>query len=106
MQKISVVINTLNEEKYLRVCLASIKDLADEIVVVDMESEDDSVKIAKEFGGQVYSHKRLSYVEPARNFAIKKATGDWILLLDPDEEAPSDLKKKLRNLIETNQADF
>ena len=106
MAKISVVINTLNEEKYLASCLESVKDFADEIVVVDMESEDKSIKIAKKFAAHVYTHKRLSYVEPARNFAIKKATGDWILLLDPDEEVQPELITKLRKIVEDNSADY
>jgi (heptosyl)LPS beta-1,4-glucosyltransferase len=106
MTKISVVVNTLNEEKYLLSCLASVKDFADEIVVVDMESEDDSSKIAKKNGAIVYSHKRLSYVEPARNFAIKKAAGDWILLLDPDEELSNSLRRKLLEIVDENSADY
>ncbi len=107
MPKISVVINTLNEEKNLPNCLKSVKNLADEIVVVDMESDDNTVKIAKKFGAKVYSHKRTGgYVEPARNFALSKATGDWILLLDADEEISKTLENKLKNIIENPEADY
>jgi glycosyltransferase involved in cell wall biosynthesis len=106
MTKISVCLNTLNEDKYLASCLASIKDFADEIVVVDMNSEDDSVKIARKFGAKVYEHERLSYVEPARNFAIKKATGDWILLLDPDEEIGKNLVNELKRISTDKSADY
>ncbi len=106
MPKISVCLNTLNEEKYLTKCLNSIKGFADEIVVVDMESVDDSVKIAKKFGAKVYEHKRLSYVEPARNFAIQKAKGDWILLLDPDEELQESLLDTLKEIVDKNSADY
>ena len=98
MSKISVVINTLNEEQNLPRVLASIKGLADEIIVVDMESDDGTVKIAKEAGAKVYMHKKTGYVEPARNFAIGKATGDWILILDADEELSQDLKDKTREI--------
>lgn len=106
MPKISVVINTLNEEKHVSSCLASVKDFADEIIVVDMESDDDSAKIAKKFGAKVYEHKRLSYVEPARNFALQKATGDWILLLDPDEELQNGLANELKQIVESDPVDF
>jgi (heptosyl)LPS beta-1,4-glucosyltransferase len=106
MNKISVVMNTLNDKKYLTTCLESVKDFADEIVVVDMESEDETVTIAKKFGAKVYSHKRLSYVEPARNFALKKATGDWILLLDPDEELQENLAKELKRIVESDSVNF
>lgn len=95
---ISVVINTLNEEKNLPRALLSIKDLASEIVVVDMESSDATQEIAKKAGAKVYTHKPTGYVEPARNFALSKATGDWILILDADEEILQSLSKKLITL--------
>lgn len=92
---ISVVINTLNEEKNIRRCLDSIADFADEIILVDMNSEDKTVKIAKEYGARIFTHERTGYVEPARNFAIKKAEGKWVLVLDADEELPESLADKL-----------
>lgn len=95
---ISVVINTINEEKNLPSCLDSIKKLADEIVVVDMHSRDKTRKIAKDYGAEIYLHKKTGYVEPARNFAISKARGKWILVLDADERVPRSLAKKLKGL--------
>ena len=92
--KISVVINTLNESKVLKRALESVK-WVDEIVVVDMHSEDDSLKIAKEYNAKTFLHKRLSFVEPARNFAVSKASNDWILVLDPDEEVIDSLRERL-----------
>lgn len=99
MSKISVVINTRNEEKNLPRLLSSVKDLADEIVVVDMFSTDNTVAIAKKAGARVYTHRTTGYVEPARNFAIGKATGDWVLVLDADEEVPPTLVKSLRKIV-------
>lgn len=95
--KISVVINTLNEEKNITRALESVK-WADEIVVCDMYSEDKTVEIAKKLGAQVIFYKKEGYVEPARNFAISKATGSWILVLDADEEIPESLAKRLKDL--------
>lgn len=95
--KISVVLNTLNEEKHIKRVLESVK-WADEILVCDMYSEDNSVEIAKQMGAKVILHKRLEYVEPARNFAISKASNEWILLLDPDEEIPESLKERLQEI--------
>ena len=103
---ISVVINTLNEEKNLPHALNSIKDLADEVVVVDMMSDDKTQEIAKEMGAKVYEHKREGYVEPARNFAIQKALGEWILILDADERISKNLKKKLKSIAEKSDADY
>lgn len=106
MEKISVVINTLNEEKNLPRALASIKNFADEVVVVDMKSDDKTVEIAKKAGAKVYEHKRVGYVEPARNFAIKKAKSKWILILDADEELPTSLIKELKEIVKKPRANY
>lgn len=99
MATLSVVVNTLNEGEFLKRALLSVKDLADEIVVVDMHSEDNSVEIAEELGARVFEHESLDYVEPARNFALSKATSDWILLMDPDEEIGPGLKVKIKEIL-------
>ena len=106
MGAISVVINTLNEEENLPRALASVKNLADEVIVVDMQSGDKTVEIAKQFGAQVYSHERTGYVEPARNFAIDKATKDWVLIMDADEEVSDTLASKLKQIVKNPQADY
>lgn len=98
MSKVSVVINTLNEEKHIAAAISSVKKLADEIILVDMKSEDRTQEIAKNNGAKVYEFKRVGYVEPARNFAISKACGDWILILDADEEIPKTLSDYLAEL--------
>lgn len=104
MAKLSVVINTRNEEKNLPRALASIKTLADVIIVVDMDSTDNTREIAKKAGAKVYKHKPTGYVEPARNYAISKATSEWILILDADEEVPPSLAKKLRTIVKDKKA--
>lgn len=104
--KISVVINTHNEEKNLSRCLESVKEFANEIVVVDMHSADKTVEIAKKHGAQVFEHEYTRYVEPARNFALSQATGDWILLIDADEELSGTLRKKLEEIVEKDVLDY
>jgi len=86
--------------------MASVKGLADEIVVIDMESDDGTPEIAKKLGAKVFRHKRLNYVEPSRNFGISKTTGDWILILDPDEEVPPKLAKKIKEIISKGSHDY
>lgn len=105
MVKISAVINTRNEAKFLEECLKSLA-FVDEIVVVDMESDDESRDIAYKFTPNVYTHKPMDWVEPARNFALKKAAGDWILLLDPDETVPKTLAAKLVEIADKGEVDF
>lgn len=96
--KVSAIINTFNEEKNIARAINSVK-WADEIIVCDMYSEDDTVKIVKKLGARVVFHKRVGYVEPARNFAISKASSDWVLILDADEEISDSLAKRLQGLV-------
>jgi len=103
---VSVVINTLNEELNIGRAIKSVKGFADEIIVVDMESSDKTVAIAKKAGARVFSHRPMNYVEPARNFAISKAQGDWIFILDADEEAQPSLIAELKRIAESDLADF
>ncbi len=104
-KKISAVVNTLNEAELLESCLQSIS-FVDEIVVVDMHSTDKSRDIAYRYTDSVYLHEPLNFVEPARNFAIKKAKYEWILVVDPDETIPKNLAAKLRQIVNEDQADF
>ncbi len=95
--KISVVINTFNEEKNISNAIKSVQ-WADEIIVCDMYSDDETGVIAKKLGAKILFHKRTGFVEPARNFAISRAEGDWILVLDADEEIPDSLADKLKEV--------
>lgn len=106
MTKVSVVINTLNEEKRLPKALASVRDFASEIIVVDMKSTDSTVEIAKKAGAKVFSHKRVNFVEPARNFGIEKAKYDWVLILDADERMSLGLKAYLKEQIKKSNFNY
>lgn len=104
--KISVVINTLNEEERIEQAIKSVA-WADEIILCDMHSEDKTVEKAKKIGVKVIFHKKEEIVERARNFAISKASGDWILVLDPDEEVSLSLADRLRDIAQgTRQIDY
>ncbi len=103
--KISVVINTFNEERNLENALRSVCKWADEIVVVDMHSADKTVEIAQRYGAQVYMFARMNFSEPAREFAIVKATSDWVLIVDADEIIPARLSRKLLQLAQDDIGD-
>jgi glycosyltransferase involved in cell wall biosynthesis len=103
--RVSVVINTRNEEANLPYALRSVATWVDEIVVVDMESEDGTVEIAESFGAKVFSHAPLGFADPARAFAVNKSTCDWILLLDADELVPRPLSAHLLEMAATDRAD-
>ncbi|MBU2808831.1 glycosyltransferase family 2 protein [Acidithiobacillus ferrooxidans F221] len=104
-QKISVVINTLNEEVNLPYALRSVHSWADELVVVDMYSEDRTVEIAKQYGAKIYYHKRIAAFDGARQFAIEQASNEWILILDADEEISPNLAMSINDIIQEDQFD-
>jgi len=89
--KLSVVITTKNAAQTLERTLKSVT-FADEIVVVDMKSSDETLVIASKYTDAVFSTPDVGYVEPARNFSISKAKGSWILLVDADEVIPATLR--------------
>lgn len=103
--KISAVINTINEEKNIVDCLKSL-DWVDEIVVVDMDSDDKTKELCYKYTKNVFNHKRTGYVEPARNFAIKQAKGDWILIVDADERIPKQLAARLYEIASDGNVNF
>ena len=104
--RISAVINTCNEAHHLRDCVESLRGLADEILVCDMESTDGSATLAKELGCKVISHKRMAAPEPeARIAAIEAASGDWVFVFDPDMRISVETAKKLRQMVEKDESD-
>jgi len=94
MSQISAVIITLNEEKNILRCLNSVEEVADEIVVVDSGSADDTVNIVRDFGAQLFETDWKGYGS-AKNFGNLNAKNDFILSIDADEELSSELKKSI-----------
>lgn len=83
---ISACMIVKDEEEFLATCLRSIKDYADEIIIVDTGSKDRTVEIAESFGAKVYHHPWENNFSKHRNQSIAYATGDWIFVIDADEE--------------------
>jgi len=95
---ISAVIVTYNEEGFLKDCLESVIGNCEEIVVVDLGSHDDTLKIAKTFQAKIFNHEWVEYVEKVRDFAVSKAEGDYVLVLDPDERMSPNLWQALKGV--------
>ena len=74
-----------NEEKHLVKCLKSVRDIVDEMIVVDTGSTDKTKDIAQVFGAKVFDFPWTGDFSAARNHSLEQATGDWILILDADE---------------------
>lgn len=101
--RVSLVINTLNEEKNIVPCILSVGDFADEVIVCDMHSSDRTCELAKSLGARVVMHRVEPFVEKARRFAVEQASGEWILLLDADERATPGLLGELKTFIERDE---
>lgn len=103
---LSVIISTKNSEAIIERALKSVS-FADEIIVVDMHSQDKTVDLAKKYTDKVFLHQDYGYVEPVRNFSIGKTTSDWILIIDADEEVTPGLKKAISSIVKAkNQAEL
>ncbi len=96
--KISFFMIVRDEERFVADCLNSVKDFVDEIIVVDTDSADKTVEIAKKIGAKVYNYSWDDNFSNARNFALGKTTGDWVLYLDADEVIGRSYMKKLKDL--------
>jgi glycosyltransferase involved in cell wall biosynthesis len=98
--RISVVVVTLNEEERLRACLESAA-WAGEIIVVDAESADKTVQVAREFTDRVFVRPWPGFAAQ-KNFGLEQATGEWVLSLDADEEVSRELRDEIRAALATD----
>jgi len=104
MPTLSCCMIVKNEEKFLTQCLKSIKDVVDEIIIVDTGSTDNTVEIAKRFTDKVYFHEWQNSFSEARNYSLKFAKCDWILQIDADEElVQEDIPLLCRTLETVNE---
>jgi glycosyltransferase involved in cell wall biosynthesis len=104
MASLSVITLTLNEERNLHACLASVR-WADEVIVVDSGSSDGTVSIAREFATKVLTVQWKGY-GAARNLALDAATGDWVLWLDADERVTDDLAEEIREIVRRDAPEY
>jgi len=105
--KLSVSLIVKNEESCLEKCLESVKD-ADEIVIVDTGSTDNTIEIAKRYTDKVYSGEEYKWIDDfahSRNQSLDLCTCDWILIIDADETLQDNGIQKIRELIPTLNKD-
>lgn len=88
-----------NEENTLGRCLESVKDIVDEMIIIDTGSTDDTIKIAKEYDTKIFFYEWDNSFSNARNYSLSKASKDWILIMDADDELRSEDKYKVIKLI-------
>lgn len=101
--KLSLCMIVKNEEEFLAQCLDSVKDLVDEMIIVDTGSTDATVQIAESYHAQVYHHAWQGSFSEARNYGLQFATGDWILQLDADEALEREDIPVLKEIIKSDK---
>jgi glycosyltransferase involved in cell wall biosynthesis len=101
MITISLCLIVKNEEKVLKRCLDSVKDIVDEIIITDTGSTDETINIAKDFTNKIYDFSWINDFAAARNFSFSKATSDFIFWLDADDILREEDRKKLKLLKDT-----
>ena len=107
MNKISILIQTHNEEKNIEDCIESSRLLSDTIVVIDMESTDQTREIAQKNNTIVVSFPYSQYVEPGRAFGLQQIKSDWVFILDADERMTQELSNEIKETIhETGHSYF
>ena len=99
MMKVSVVISTRNRQDSLGRTIRSVKGLADEIIVIDNQSTDNTAGVAKGLGAKVFTRPNNLMLNVNKNYGFSKATGDWILCLDDDEVVPPELAQEIKEVL-------
>ncbi|MFA5158915.1 MAG: glycosyltransferase family 2 protein, partial [Candidatus Omnitrophota bacterium] len=95
--KLSAIVLTNNEEKNIPECLTALS-WADEILVVDSNSQDATVVLAEKYGARVVTHPFTDFASQ-RNFAMSQAKGDWVLFIDADERVTPQLAEEIKTVI-------
>ncbi len=105
MPTITAIVHTKNSQKTLEKCLASLA-WCDEIFVVDMQSSDQTVEIAKKHKAHVFNVKTdVRFADPIRQEYLHKVKTDWTIIVDSDEEVPHTLATKVKEVMVANEAD-
>ncbi len=97
--RLSVVLATRNEEENIGRCLSSVKDIADEIIIFDEYSTDNTREIAEKYGAKVYLEEHHEIFHITKQKALEKAKGEWILQLDADEVVTPDLAEEIVSVV-------
>lgn len=104
MAKISACIISFNEENKIEDCLKSLQPVVDEIIIVDSNSTDNTLQIAEKYTDKIFRHDFSGYGKQ-KNFAIDKASHDWIISLDCDERLSEQLQDSILAIKDTLNTD-
>ena len=105
-EKISACLIVKNEEAQIAKAIGDLKEVCDEIIVVDTGSADRTVEIVKQLGAEVYHFKWNNHFGKARNFSFSKAKYNWIFYIDADERLSKSLKMNIKKLVNSGEFVF
>jgi glycosyltransferase involved in cell wall biosynthesis len=98
---LSVVINAKNEQEMIKTCLESVK-FADEMVVVLNDSTDNTEEIARKYTDRIFKISGQDFAK-VKNLGLEKTSGDWVLFVDADERVLEDLKREIKDIIQSSE---
>jgi glycosyltransferase involved in cell wall biosynthesis len=102
--QLSVIVITKNEEANIADCLESVR-WADEIIVVDSQSTDKTIEVAKKYAAKIFIINWNGF-SAAKNYAIEKAKNEWIFSIDADERVTTELAKEIQEIVDNQEGNF
>lgn len=102
---ISACILTYNEEDNIEECIETIQNYVDEIIIIDDYSTDNTINLAKKYDKTKIYKNKLERFDLQRNYSIRKANNEWVMVLDADERPTPALLEKMPNLLKTKKYD-
>ena len=106
MAKVTVLILAKNEEKFIGACIKSVKDFADEVIVIDDFSSDATAQISKDLGARVIQRGLNGDWGGQQTFAIQQAKSDWVFFIDADERATPELSAEIKKILAGDDKNF
>ncbi|WP_020616169.1 glycosyltransferase [Paenibacillus daejeonensis] len=106
MGKVSLCMIVKDEERHIRRCLESVKNVVDEMIIVDTGSTDQTIEICQTYGATILRQLWRGSFADARNYGLEAASGDWILFLDADEELHGTDAHLIRTAAEVQDVDL
>jgi glycosyltransferase involved in cell wall biosynthesis len=100
MNRIAVLILTFNEERNIVECMQSVKAFADEIIIIDSGSTDQTIRLATDLGGVCHVHPMTEGFSGQRNFALQQTKAEWVLFLDADERITAEAAEEIRSIVD------
>jgi (heptosyl)LPS beta-1,4-glucosyltransferase len=106
MASLSVVLIVKNEQETIEACLDSIESIADEIIVLDSGSDDNTVALCEQKGAKVYVNKVWPGFGKQRQIAQSYATKDWVFMLDADEHFTEQSRAEIRAMVDEDNQNY